>query len=185
MNPTTGSRHVLRFSLAGLGGSKFHKISYEASRYWPISGKLVGMLHGAISWADGYGDDDLPAFERYFLGGPTSLRGYTIKNIGPKDSAKNPIGGNQSLLLNAELIYPFTKSLKAFMFYDRGQLYGGGDDTSTTSTTWDLLDMRDSIGAGIRFVSPFGPLTFSYGLKLDRADGEQSGEFHFSAGNSF
>jgi len=71
------------------------------------------------------------------------------------------------------------------MFYDRGQLYGGGHDTSSTSTTWDLLDMRDSIGPGIRFVSPFGPLTFSYGIKLDPATGEESGEFHFSAGNSF
>ncbi len=185
MNPTTGSRHVVNFSLAGLGGSKFHKMSYEASRYWPIYGKFVGMLHGKIAWADGYGDEDLPAFERYYMGGPSSLRGYTIKNIGPKDGSGNPIGGNQSLLLNAEVIYPFKKSLKAFMFYDRGQLYGGGDDISTTSTTWDLADMRSSVGAGFRFVSPFGPLTFAYGIKLDQATGEESGEFHFSAGNSF
>jgi outer membrane protein insertion porin family len=185
LNPTTGSRHVVRFSLAGLGGSKFHKMSYEASRYWPIFGKFVGMLHGKIAWADGYGDENLPAFERYYLGGPSSLRGYTIKNLGPKDGSGNPLGGNQSLLLNAEVIYPFTKSLKAFMFYDRGQLYGGGDDISTTSITWDLADMRDSIGAGFRFVSPFGPLTFAYGIKLDQATGEKSGEFHFSAGNSF
>jgi len=185
MNPTTGSRHVVRFSLAGLGGSKFHKMSYEVSRYWPIYGKFVGMLHGKIDWADGYGSHDLPAFERYYMGGPTSLRGYTIKNIGPKDGSGNPIGGNQSLLLNAEVIYPFKKSLKAFMFYDRGQLYGGGDDISTTSTTWDLADMRSSVGAGFRFVSPFGPLTFAYGIKLDQATGEESGEFHFSAGNSF
>ncbi len=185
MNPTTGSRHVVRFSLAGLGGSKFHKISYKVSRYWPIAGKLVGMLHGAISWADGYGGEDLPAFERYFLGGPTSLRGYTLKNVGPKDASGNPLGGNQSLLLNAELIYPFTKSLKTFVFYDRGQLYGGGDDISSTSATWDLADMRDSIGAGFRFLSPFGPLTLAYGVKLDKQAGEESAEFHFSAGNSF
>jgi outer membrane protein insertion porin family len=45
MNPSSGSRHVVRFSLAGLGGAKFHKMSYEASRYWPFVGKLVGMLH--------------------------------------------------------------------------------------------------------------------------------------------
>ena len=185
MNPSSGSRHVVRFDMAGLGGVKFHGMSYETSHYWPIVGKLVGMLHGSISWADGYGGDDLPSFEKYYMGGPKSLRGYTIKNIGPKDGSGNPLGGNQSLLLNAELQYPFTKGFRGFLFYDRGNLYGGGNDTSTTSTTWDLAKMRDSIGAGVRFLSPFGPIGFAYGIKLDQATGEESGEFHFSAGNSF
>ena len=185
LNPSTGSRHVVRFSLAGLGGAKFHKMSYETAHYWPIVGKLVGMLHGEINWADGYGDESLPIFERYYMGGPKSLRGYTIKNVGPKDVSGNPLGGNQSLLLNAELQYPFTKGFRGFVFYDRGNLYGTGDNISTTSATWDLGNMRDSIGAGIRFLSPFGPIGFSYGIKLDQATGEESGEFHFSAGNSF
>tara|TARA_B110000438_G_scaffold17813_1_gene16576 strand:- start:1677 stop:3914 length:2238 start_codon:yes stop_codon:yes gene_type:complete len=185
MNPSSGSRHVVRLDLAGLGGTKFHKASYEGSHYWPIIGKLVGMVHGEIAWADGYAADSLPAFERYYMGGPRSLRGYQIRNVGPKDSLGNPLGGNQSLLLNLELQYPFTKGLRGFAFYDRGQLYGGGDDTSTTSTTWDLAKMRDSIGAGVRFLSPFGPVGMAYGVKLDKATGEKSGEFHFSAGNSF
>ena len=185
MNPSSGSRHVVRLDLAGLGGTKFHKASYEASHYWPIIGKLVGMVHGEISWADGYAADSLPAFERYYMGGPKSLRGYQIRNVGPKDSLGNPLGGNQSLLLNLELQYPFTKGLRGFAFYDRGQLYGGGNDTSTTATTWDLANMRDSIGAGVRFLSPFGPVGLAYGVKLDKATGEKDGEFHFSAGNSF
>ena len=185
MNPSSGSRHVVRLDLAGLGGTKFHKASYEGSHYWPIIGKLVGMVHGEIAWADGYAADSLPAFERYYMGGPRSLRGYQIRNVGPKDSLGNPLGGNQSLLLNLELQYPFTKGLRGFAFYDRGQLYGGGDDTSTTSTTWDLAKMRDSIGAGVRFLSPFGPVGLAYGVKLDKATGEKDGEFHFSAGNSF
>ena len=185
MNPSSGSRHVVRLDLGGLGGTKFHKASYEGSHYWPIIGKLVGMVHGEIAWADGYAADSLPAFERYYMGGPQSLRGYQIRNVGPKDSLGNPLGGNQSLLLNLELQYPFTKGLRGFAFYDRGQLYGGGDDTSTTKTTWDLAKMRDSIGAGVRFISPFGPIGLAYGIKLDKATGEESGEFHFSAGNSF
>ena len=185
MNPSSGSRHVVRLDLAGLGGTKFHKASYEGSHYWPIIGKLVGMVHGEIAWADGYAADSLPAFERYYMGGPKSLRGYQIRNVGPKDSLGNPLGGNQSLLLNLELQYPFTKGLRGFAFYDRGQLYGVGNDTSTTATTWDLAKMRDSIGAGVRFLSPLGPVGMAYGVKLDKATGERAGEFHFSAGNSF
>ena len=187
LNPSTGWRHVVRFDLAGgvFGGANFHKMSYETSYYRPLIGKLVGMLHGQIAWADGYGDDKLPSFERYFLGGPSSLRGYTIRDIGPRDSAGDPIGGNQSLLINAELQYPFTKGFRGFVFYDRGNVYGGGPDIRTTTTTWDLLEMRDSIGAGVRFLSPFGPVGFAYGLKLDQADSENPGEFHFSAGSAF
>jgi len=187
LNPSTGWRHVVRFDLAGgvLGGANFHKMSYETSYYRPLIGKLVGMLHGQIAWADGYGDDKLPSFERYFLGGPSSLRGYTIRDVGPRDIAGDPIGGNQSLLINAELQYPFTKGFRGFVFYDRGNVYGGGPDVRTTATTWDLAEMRDSIGAGVRFLSPFGPVGFAYGLKLDQADGENPGEFHFSAGSAF
>jgi len=187
LNPSTGNRHMVRFELAGgiLGGSDFHKMSYETTYYTPLIGKLVGMIHGQVSWADGYSDDKLPSFERYFMGGPTSLRGYTVRNVGPKDVSGDPIGGNQSLLVNAELQYPFTKGFRGFVFYDRGNVYGGGPDVSTTANTWDLAEMRDSIGGGIRFMSPFGPVGFAYGVKLDQAAGEDPGQFHFTAGNAF
>ena len=62
------------------------------------------------------------------------------------------------------------------MFFDRGNIYGGGFDTSTTSNSFDLGEMRSSIGAGIRFISPFGPLGFAYGIKLDKKSGEEAAE---------
>lgn len=187
LNPSTGSRHVLRFELAGgiLGGSDFVKTSYEGTYYQPLLGKLVGAVHAEFNWADAYSGDNLPAFERFFMGGPNSLRGYTIRDIGPKDSTGDPIGGNQSLLLNLELQYPFTNSFRGFLFYDRGNVYGGGFNTATTESSFDLGAMRDSIGAGIRFISPFGPLGFAYGVKLDKQEGEKAAEFHFTAGSAF
>ncbi len=185
LNPSKGWRHVVAFELAGLGGSKFTKSSYDVTYYRPLMGKLVGALHGRVSYADGYGGEKLPAFERYFMGGATSLRGFNIEDVGPKNSDDDPIGGSQSLLLNLEVQYPFTKSFRGFLFYDRGNIYGGGFNTSTTASSFDLGEMRSSVGAGIRFISPFGPLGFSYGIKLDREDGEKAAEFHFSAGSAF
>ena len=185
LNPSTGSRHVIGFEFAGLGGSKFIKSTLEATYYLPLIGKLVGAGRFRITYAEGYGGDDVPAFERYFMGGPNTLRGFTIANIGPKNSTNNPVGGNKALLLNLELQYPFTKSFRGFAFYDRGNVYGDGTDTSTTSSNFDLGEMRNSIGAGIRFISPFGPLGFSYGIKLDKQSGETAGEFHFSTGSAF
>ena len=185
LNPSKGWRHMVAFQIAGLGGAKFTRSSYETTYYHPLIGKLVGAAHARVNFAEGYGGETLPAFERYFMGGPTSLRGFTIQNIGPKDTNGNPVGGSKSLILNLETQYPFTKSLRGFLFYDRGNVYGSGPDISSTSKDFDLGEMRNSVGAGIRFISPFGPLGFSYGIKLDRKTGESSGEFHFSAGSAF
>ena len=185
LNPSQGWRHMLGFELAGFGGLKFHRSVYEVTKYRPLIGKLVGAAHMRVNFADGYGGDVLPSFERYFMGGPTSLRGFTLQDIGPKAADGDPLGGNKSLLLNLELQYPFTKAIRGFVFYDRGNLYGTGADLSTTSKDWDLGKMRHSIGAGFRFMSPMGPLGFAYGIKLDRQSGEESGQFHFSAGSAF
>jgi len=185
LNPSQGWRHMVGFEFAGLGGAKFTRSSYDITYYHPLIGKLVGAAHGRVNFAEGYGGETLPVFERYFMGGPTSLRGFTIQNIGPKDSDGDPLGGNKALLVNLELQYPFTKSLRGFVFYDRGNVYGPGTDLTSTSKDFDLGEMRNSIGAGFRFISPFGPLGFAYGIKLDRKSGESTGEFHFSAGSAF
>ena len=185
LNPSQGWRHMVGFEFAGLGGMKFTKSAYEVTYYRPLIGKLVGAAHALARIADGYGGDTLPGFERYFMGGPTSLRGFTIQDIGPKAADKDPIGGNKSLQLNLELQYPFTKQVRGFVFYDRGNVYGTGADLSSTSENFNLGKMRHSIGAGFRFLSPMGPMGFAYGIKLDRRTGETSGQFHFSAGSAF
>ncbi|PIR00091.1 MAG: outer membrane protein assembly factor BamA [Nitrospinae bacterium CG11_big_fil_rev_8_21_14_0_20_45_15] len=187
LNPSNGWRHVFKFDFAGsiLGGSDFLKAGYEVTYYRPVVGKLVGAIHGEINWADGYNGEQLPIFENYFMGGPTSLRGFTIKNIGPKDSSGNPIGGSQSVLLNMELQYPFTKGFRGFAFFDQGNVYGDGTSLIGTASSFDLSKLRSSVGVGVRFISPFGPVGFAYGIKLDQKKGEKPAEFHFSAGSAF
>ncbi|MZH13879.1 MAG: outer membrane protein assembly factor BamA [Nitrospinae bacterium] len=185
LNPSQGWRHVITSDLAGLGGAKFTRSMYEIIYYRPLIGKLVFGSHGRINYAAGYDGETLPAFERYFMGGPTTLRGFTIQDVGPKDTDGDPVGGSKALLLNLELQYPFTKSLRGFVFYDRGNVFGTGPDLSVTSEDYDLAEMRHSIGAGFRFISPFGPMGFAYGIKLDKQSGEEVGQFHFSAGSAF
>ena len=185
LNPSQGWRHMLRFDFAGLGGLKFTRSRYDITYYRPLVGKLVGAGHARVSFAEGYDGDTLPVFERYFMGGPTTLRGFTIQDIGPKDLTGNPVGGSKALLLNLELQYPFTKSIRGFVFYDRGNVYGNGPIMTTTTKNFDLAEMRHSIGAGFRFISPFGPMGFAYGVKLDPRTGEEIGQFHFSAGSAF
>lgn len=187
MTPTQGWRHVVRLEFAGdfLGGADFYKTEYEITYYQPIIGDLVGAVHGEIKSAQGYGGEELPVFERYFLGGANSLRGFTIRQVGPMTADGNPLGGERSLLFNAELQYPVTKGFRLFVFYDRGNVYGPGDNIQSTDTDFNLSKMREGAGAGIRFFSPFGPISLAYGFKLDQRPGESDAEFHFSAGNAF
>ena len=187
LNPSKGWRHVVRLEFAGsfLGGADFYKTGYEITYYRKLVGKLVGAVHGAISFAEGYGDEELPAFERYFMGGANSLRGFTLREVGPLTATRDPLGGEQSLLFNVELQYPLTDGFRVFAFYDRGNVYGSGFNTSTTDSSFNLSKMRQSVGGGIRFFSPFGPISLAMGFKLDRKAGESSDEFHFSAGNAF
>lgn len=187
LNPTQGTRHVVRFEFAGsfLGGADFYKTSYEGTYYTPLIGQLVLALHGEVQFAEGYGNDGLPIFEHYFMGGSNSLRGFTIRQVGPKDRNGDPLGGDQALLINVELQYPITREFRLFAFYDRGNVYGTGFDTSTTSRHIDPFDMRQSVGGGVRFLSPFGPISLAYGVKLDAVPGDSNAEFHFSAGNAF
>ena len=81
---------MVGFQIAGLGGAKFTRSSYETTYYHSLIGKMVGAVHARVNFAEGYGGETLPSFERYFMGGPTSLRGFTIQNIGPKDTNGNP-----------------------------------------------------------------------------------------------
>ncbi len=191
INPTQGWRHVIRFEIAGniLGGSDFFKAGYEVSYYRPIAKffnrKLVGVVHAAINYGQGYGGEVMPVFEHYFLGGANSLRGFTIRQVGPKTSTGDPIGGDHSLLINLELQYPLNKQFLFYTFYDRGNVFGSGADLSSTEEVIDFFNMRESVGIGMRFFSPFGPISVAYGFKLDKQTGESSGEFHFSAGKAF
>jgi len=188
LNPSTGMRHVLRFEVAGggLGGSSdFTKSGYEVSFYQPLIEKLVFAAHGEVNYGNGFNGKELPVFERFFMGGASSLRGFTIRQVGPKDRFGNPVGGDQSLLFNFELQYPLTNEFRVFTFYDRGNVYGSGADISSTAEVIDLTKMRQSVGAGVRFLSPFGPIGVAYGFKLDKRAGESDAEFHFSAGSAF
>lgn len=119
------------------------------------------------------------------MGGANSLRGFTIEEVGPQTSLSEPLGGESSLLFNFELAYPLSDTFRLFTFYDRGNVYGKGFDISTTDTSINISKMRNSVGAGVRFFSPFGPISLSYGYKLDPAPGDSAGEFHFGAGSAF
>ncbi len=177
--PTRGSTLTFIADVAGLGGdSRFVKTVASVTHFQPIwfDHILSGRLEGGYGF--GWGGEDLPLFERFYLGGSNSVRSFKSRQISPKDDAGVRIGGTTEVLGNVEYIVPLPFNVRAALFFDVGNVYGFG-------TKFDLTDLRTAVGGGLRWLSPFGPIRVDYGFNLDPRPGDRSGAFNFSVGSPF
>ena len=131
--PTTGRRYSLNFDLAGLGGnSNFYQTKAEGVWYKKLNNRTSFGLRSAIEYISPYGStQELPIFEKLFLGGEYSIRGFDIRSVGPRDpTTQLVIGGNKSLLFNAEYLISIAGPVRLVLFYDAGQVRDRGENFS-------------------------------------------------------
>jgi outer membrane protein insertion porin family len=187
-NPSEGSDNSIKVEHAGTpfgGDVGYTKYVADSGWYFPLFWDTVGLLHGRIGFIHNDPVGDTPTWERFYLGGMQSVRGYDWREISPRDPVTgDEVGGNKMLQFNVEFILPIAKQagLMGVLFYDTGNAYDNGEDI-------DLADLRDSVGFGVRWYSPMGPLRLEYGYILDtddRGDGEQGdSRWEFSMGMAF
>jgi len=161
------------------GGNYFTKTGFNAATFHSLPMDMVFAAKGRIGFIEGHNTDkmfpyDVPIYERYVLGGLSTIRGLEymgIRNSGSSDA----LGGTTMMLFNLEIVFPFVKSagMKGVVFYDTGNTWDGG---------YQFNDMRQTVGAGIRWYSPIGPLRLEYGHVLDRRENEAAGRWEFSIG---
>jgi outer membrane protein insertion porin family len=178
--PTRGSRNALEFAYAGLGGdTKYYKFVAETAWFIPLPVfKLVWAVRGLFGMIEGYGGEEVPIFERFFLGGANTLRGQGTRQVAPKDARGEIIGGDKELLFSTELLIPVFPRFRFALFFDAGNAYGFGTD-------FDPTNLRLGAGAGIRFFSPLGPLRLDLGYNIDKEPGEKEFQVHFTVGAPF
>lgn len=179
----------LRFAPSGLGTDiPLVKIVGQHSQYIPL-GKYFTFVYAArFGWARTFNGDQVPIHERFFLGGRTTVRGFSENTLGPEASCdpnepddkcpRNPLGGDVSVNLNAETHFPLVYGLRGAVFVD-----GGGVFLQTHRAKDE--EFRETAGLGLRYMTPVGPLSLDYGFKLDRRHGESLGQIHFSVGRVF
>jgi outer membrane protein insertion porin family len=141
----------------------------------------VGVVHGRLGWLTAHSGGDLPIYERFFLGGINSLRGFDYYSVGPRDpETGDVVGGERMVQLNLEYRFPLYKEagLTGLVFYDTGNAW-------RADTGYDFSDLRKSAGVGIRWYSPIGPLRLEYGWVLDPRDDETTSNWEFSIGSLF
>ena len=206
--PTAGGSQTVALEM-GLPGSDvgFYKLTYNAQRYLPVAGRWVGRAFTRLGYGDGIGGgDDLPFYRNFFGGGFGSVRGYRDNSMGPKSrllsTVTNPptllngaeaesIGGNVQIEAGMELIFPTpfmedNNKVRTLAFFDAGNIFDtklqgfAGEDYKPS-----LSNMRYSIGLGLSWITPIGPLTFAIAQPLSEKEGDDTQMFQFSLGQGF
>ena len=148
--PTRGRRYTASVDFAGIGGNvNFIKPRIEGVWIFQHTRRTSLGLRGQVEYIKPYGSTQiLPIFERLFLGGEYSIRGYDIRSIGPRDPLTGVvIGGTKSLLFNAEYLITIAGPVRLVLFYDAGQV-----PYDLKGYSWDQF--KTSTGAEIRFFMP-------------------------------
>lgn len=188
--PTTGRKHKLVTDYSGLGGDvNFVRLLTAHSYYTKLIRRkpFVGHIGGKFGIIEGVGED-VPAFERFYLGGPTSLRGFNRAGVGPRTTdGDDAYGGSHFEQVNMEILFPLgelgDKGVRGVTFIDAGIL---GDLDSLPSDVYSNGDApRVSAGVGVNWSSPFGPMRFNLGFPLMKEEYDETEVFDFSFGTTF
>ncbi len=181
--PTRGNRAELSLSYAGgaLGGdTDLYSIESSFVQYVPVWSNHVLSLRTRVGVVDAHsGADRVPIFDRYFLGGATTIRGFKFRDVGPRDDRGDTIGGRSLAFASAEYTIPIGGPFRAAVFYDVGLV-----DAEAYSFR---ADPHSSWGIGLRVDVPMLPLRFDYSwpLQADEFNDRASGRFSFLIGYGF
>ncbi len=181
-SPTKGQYHRLSLDLAlrAFGSeSEYLKAVLKSHYFFPLVERLNLHFHlGAGYLTEG---PLVPVFERFFLGGIYSVRGFRYGAISPVDEVTGDrIGGTRMFYLQNELVFTLVRSinLKFAVFYDLGTVWD-------EAHPFDWNEVREGVGFGFRWLSPIGPLRIEFGWNIDRRPGEDANVWDFQIGGIF
>ena len=199
-HPTQGLRADFRQDLAGVGGDvNFWKTTEDVRYYHPIVGDVVGMLRGQSGYVTPWGGQQLRMQDSFF-GGPQLVRGFAPNGFGPRDltagTTMDNVGGSRYWATTAEMQAPIgflppDFRLKWAVFADAGSVWGfrsGGTPALSSSLATGTSNVasksvvRSSVGAGLVWDSPAGPLRIDYAYPTSKASYDVTQRFRFSAG---
>jgi len=191
LDPSKGNLTQTNLSFAGgpFGGNtdfiKYAISSRQWFRLWFNTVFTVRARYGIINFSNN--GNDLVVGERFFLGGPNSLRGFGFRRVGPRVPTEDGnfviIGGVQELLFSADYVFPLIPSagLRGVIFFDMGNAFNDGEDLTINPS-----DLRTDVGFGFRWISPLGPLRLEIGIPVgSKLPDENSYEIQFTVGTLF
>lgn len=181
LDPTSG--HRVLFSAAPaydfLEHTPYATFTTDVSGYWAFGNTDRFVLAGRAAASILTVDDvtKVAADRRLYSGGAGSVRGYAYQNIGPRDASGNIVGGRSSVLFSGELRYRMTDTIGLVAFVDAGNAYA--------SILPRLNGLKIGVGAGLRYLTPVGPIRLDVAVPLQRGAGDPSVGVYVGLGQAF
>ncbi len=181
--PTDGRYQRLSFEISPFSTLRYDRITYQYQQYQPITRNTNLAFNGLVGYAHGLNGQPLPIFKNLYAGGIGTVRGFQQSSLGPQDAQGNALGGGKMLIADFEYQFPFPgtgadRSLRMSVFNDNGYVWGENQKVS-------LSDIRSSIGIGVSWISPIGPLKFSIAKPIRDKTTDKLQSFQFTVGAGF
>ena len=184
--PSDGSLQQLSAEVGTpVGNMTFYRLFGQYQKYHSFSKGNILSFNGELGYGQAYGNNPYPITKNYYVGGIGSVRGYTPGSLGPQYynttiGAWQPTGGQSKIITNIEYTVPVPgsgvdKTLRTFAFIDGGNAYGENIN----------LILNYSYGLGISWISPLGPLKFSYGIPYKPYPTANVQRLQFQVGTAF
>ena len=182
--PSSGGLQSFNLEITTPGSDlEYYRITYDLSRYFPVTKSTTLKLKGVAGYGNGYGDtDELPFYKNFFAGGSSTVRGYGPRSLGPRDIiTDDPIGGSKRILVNMAYRFPMpgvgadNKTMRLSLFADGGMVYGPNQKV-------EVDELRYSTGLAFNWFSPIGPLSLSYAVPLNDKPEDDTERLQFSIG---
>jgi outer membrane protein insertion porin family len=167
-----------------LGNLLFYQLNAQFQQYYSFSKGNILSFNGEIGYGEAYGNKPYPITKNYFVGGIGSVRGYAPGSLGPQyynttTGTWLPTGGQSKIVTNVEYTFPVPgsgvdKTLRLFGFVDGGNTFQAIN-----------LNLRYSYGVGLSWISPLGPLKFSYGIPINTQANDNIQRLQFQVGTAF
>ena len=181
--PTLGRMQKLQSEIGAAGDTRYVRANYQFQQYIPLNRQFTLAFNADFGWGKGLGGRPFPVFKNFFGGGLGSVRGFDQGTLGPRDITSAFIGGPKKIGFNAELLAPFPgagndRTLRVFGFFDLGNVYAENEKMR-------FSDMRSSVGVGLSWLSPVGPLRIAYANPVRKFAGDKIQKVQFQIGTSF
>jgi outer membrane protein insertion porin family len=183
ISPSKGTLQRVNGDLALAGDAKYLRGSYQYQTYYPINKRFTVAFNGEFGWGKGLSNQPFPVFKNSFAGGLGSVRGFDQSTLGPRDVTGAYLGGPKKILGSFELQTPFPgagndRSLRMFGFVDAGNVFA-------ETERYRFNQLRASVGVGLSWISPVGPLRLAYGSPIRRQSGDKIQRLQFQIGTTF
>jgi outer membrane protein insertion porin family len=186
INTTSGTRFQLDTRIAGgfLGGDvDYYSVEYRGGQWFPVFARQAQVLSllGRVGIIENFGNsDEVPYYDRFFLGGPNDLRGFEYREVGPRDQFGDPIGGKSYGMFSAEYSFDIVAPIRFAFYYDGGFV-------NVDAFDFNPGGFNDNVGISLRLFVAGSPVSLDYGIALtrDRSNRQGASQFNFSLGGRY